>query len=97
MLRVLAEFVNATVPTIRGPIVVAATPHWLSVSVPCNTQAVLCVQHGHELGSNTAMKAVLLLDGATVAASRTEQHLCIASPVGCSTAPRVLSVPPAVL
>merc|ERR1711865_545356 len=42
------EFVNATVPTIRGPIVVAATPQQLSVSVPCNTQAMLCIQLGQE-------------------------------------------------
>jgi hypothetical protein len=38
------KFVNATVPTIRGPIVVAATPESVMVDVPCNTQATLCVQ-----------------------------------------------------
>lgn len=98
MLHALAEFVNATVPTIRGPIVVAATPQQLSVSVPCNTQAILCIQLGQEwqeLGNDTAVEATLLLDGATVASTKTEQHLCTLSLVGCSATPRVLSVQPA--
>ena len=88
------EFVNATVPTIRGPIVVAATPGRLSVSIPCNTQAVLCVQHAHtdDDGDNNRSVGLLLLDGAAVGVTRTEQHLCTAPPVGCSAAPRVLSV-----
>jgi hypothetical protein len=40
------QFANVTVPTIRGPIVVAARPNWLSVAVPCNTHAKLCVFRG---------------------------------------------------
>jgi len=41
----LVRWANITVPTIRGPIVVAATPTTLMVEVPCNTFATLCVQH----------------------------------------------------
>jgi hypothetical protein len=45
------QFANVTVPTIRGPIVVAARPNWLSVAVPCNTQATLCVFRGGRAGA----------------------------------------------
>ena len=79
------EFVNATVPTIRGPIVVSVTPDELAVTVPCNTQAILCVQ---SLGSAMAQ---VMLDGVQVAATRTEQHLCTEQAVGCASSPRVLS------
>ena len=79
-------FVNATVPTIRGPIVVAATPGAVAVTVPCNTQARLCVQSGA-----AAEATALLLDGVEVAAMNTEQHLCTAAPVGCAASARVLS------
>ena len=57
-------FVNATVPTIRGPIAVAATPDQVAVTVPCNTQAILCMQGSHSAMVHTA----LMLDGVEIAA-----------------------------
>lgn len=82
------EFVNATVPTIRGPIVVAATPDAVSVTVPCNTQATLCVQSRGPAAAQTT----LMLDGEKVAATRTTHHLCTETAVGCGYSARVLSV-----
>jgi hypothetical protein len=88
------KFVNATVPTIRGPIVVAATPERVAVRVPCNTQAILCVSSGLDDGGGAALgqaEVGLLLDGLPVASRRTEQHLCTQAPVGCAASARVVS------
>ena len=82
------EFVNATVPTIRGPIVVAATPETVAVTVPCNTQAILCVQSRGLAVAQTA----LMLDGVEVVATRTTHHLCTETAVGCGSSARVLSM-----
>eukprot|EP01043_Picozoa_sp_COSAG02_P013802 COSAG02_NODE_558_length_20348_cov_6.479431_14_plen_127_part_00 len=82
------KFVNATVPTIRGPIVVAATPDAVKVAVPCNTQAILCVQsHVHAMA-----KTALMLDGEEVTATRTAHHLCTEAAVGCGSSARVVSI-----
>ena len=93
------QWANVTVPTIRGPLVVAATPTMLSVRVPCNTAATLCVQHayGEELPTLFASSAssrtdagvpapalMLVMDGAEVAATRSAHHLCTVEPVGCA-------------
>ena len=87
------KFVNATVPTIRGPIVVEATPSRLSVSVPCNTFATLCVQQHQRSPNEVAGKgASLVLDGVAIDAARMEQHLCATQPIGCAASPRVLEV-----
>jgi len=92
-------FANMTVPTIRGPIVVAAAPGWLSVVVPCNTAATLCVQPipspgagGTPYHGSSRPPPRLLLDGLAVSSVATRQHLCAAVPVRCAAHPRVLSV-----
>jgi len=88
---------NMTVPTIRGPIVVAARPGWLSVEVPCNTRAKLCVQQQRkdptgDGGGVDAAAVLLMLDGELVQATSTGRHWCTSEAIGCATAPRVLSM-----
>lgn len=82
------SFVSATVPTIRGPIVVNASRHRLSVSVPCNTKATLCLQQ--QLGEEDT-HSTILLDGFPVSVHRTSQHLCTPNPIGCASGARVLT------
>ena len=80
------RFANLTLPTIRGAISVAATPGRLSVDVPCNTRATLCVMPP----GDGAEPARLLLDGESVPFVVSGRHICTASAVGCAAAPRVL-------
>ena len=90
------RFANATVPTIRGPIVVAAAPGRLEVQVPCNTQAKLCLPRdtgGEKAGPGAARRGTgLLLDGVRVRAAVSDTHLCATAPVGCARSARVLEV-----
>lgn len=81
------KFVNATVPTIRGPIVVAATQDQVAVTMPCNTQAVLCVQNSNPATVETA----LMLNGVEIAATPKGQHLCTEAAVGCASSAHILS------
>merc|ERR1712216_429911 len=71
------QFANITVPTIRGPIVVHAKADWLSVDMPCNTRAMLCVQHDKSESWSESM--ALLLDGKEVSASAGDHHICSTS------------------
>ena len=96
------QFANITVPTLRGPIVVTATPTTLSVAVPCNTQATLCLPAiRRENGAfNIDGGDLLLVDGNVVESvwvaggSSTVKHLCAAQPVGCRANRRVLATNP---
>ena len=80
------KFANATIPTIRGPIVVAAEHGSVSVVIPCNTRARLCVAVDHI----TSSSKYLTLDGVKVMSHREAQHVCVATPVGCALRARVV-------
>jgi len=87
------RFANLTLPTIRGPISVAAAPGRLEVGVPCNTQATLCLDAVAVAAAETPLSGALLrllLDGKRVGAVVDGRHLCTAAPVGCAAAPRTL-------
>lgn len=69
------------VPTLRGHIVLSATPSALSVSVPCNALATLCLP----LGSTAAEVQGLLLDGAEVQSHRVGKAWCATEAVSCGS------------
>ena len=80
------KFANATIPTIRGPIIVAAEHGSVSVVIPCNTWARLCVAVDHITSSSKYLE----LDGIRVRSHREAQHVCVATPVGCALQARVV-------
>ena len=90
------RWANITVPTIRGPIIVHATHHSVTTTVPCTAAATLCIYRGGggaAGGSGGGGERRLFLDGNTVAAVRAEGgFLCAAEPIGCGAGPRVLSL-----
>jgi len=91
------------VPAITGYIHATATPKSLSVRVPCNSAATLCLPRSaadtaarrSAAGNNNdaPLQATLTLDGAEVLGYVDGGHLCTNTPVGCGTrgAARVLS------
>ena len=90
------SFVHIRVPTIRGHIEVNASTTEsggsVSVTIPCNSLATLCVPHG--LGRKSADAAPLLsLDGAAIKGKVDGNHLCVPNYLGCAAdaAARVLS------
>eukprot|EP00040_Diaphanoeca_grandis_P032975 m.200886 g.200886 ORF g.200886 m.200886 type:complete len:930 (-) comp32780_c0_seq3:56-2845(-) len=83
------SFANITVPTIRGPIVVAATQHNLTVSFPCNTRAKLCLYNGDFTQASDERKT-LLLDGNAIVTRIHNQFVCTTTAIGCGVKPRFL-------
>ena len=89
------RWANITVPTVRGPITVHATPHSVATVVPCTAAATLCLYRPHGGGVAKGVPPRLVLDGSAVAAVRAEGgFLCAAEPVGCGPGPRVLTALP---
>ena len=83
------------VPTLHGFICVAATPETLSVNVPCNTWAHLCLMAPAELRQRPSQVAKLRIDGVVVNDVVQEgTHVCSMAPVGCGPrgADRVLTI-----
>ena len=96
------DYLNVTVPTIRGAIAINAVraPPRLEVAVPCNTRALLCLQrappprapHGPRVAAAAPPPPPpLRLDGAIVDATVTPHHVCATRLVVCGAHPRVLS------
>jgi hypothetical protein len=81
--------IDVKVPTLRGHIQVSAKPSALSVSVPCNTLATLCLP----LSSAPEVVDGLLLDGAEVQSRRIGNAWCVQNAVSCGAGgkARVLS------
>jgi len=76
-----------TVPTLHGFINATATPGSLSVHVPCNTMASLCLpRSAQDEVPYTPQSHELFLDGIEVPAVDSGGHLCAASTVGCGAA-----------
>jgi len=82
------------VPTLRGFIEIDATPDSISVRVPCNTAATLCLplSSANELFSPSTHRLMLDNNEVQGTALKTSGHFCAARPVGCgsSGAPRIL-------
>lgn len=75
------RWANLTIPTIRGPIIIAATSTRLTVDVPCNSVARLCLPTAVEVQSTA--EDVVLLDGLEVKVVVEGNTRCIDRPVGC--------------
>jgi alpha-L-rhamnosidase len=84
------KFANITVPTIRGPITVSATPGRVVVGVPCNTRATVCIR-AHPAASTVS--TLLVLDGFYVDAHLQDNSMvCTSEPITCAVGARVLSL-----
>jgi len=78
---------SVTIPTIRGHINVSATPGALSVHLPCNSRAALCLPRtAQDEGLLSPQSTVLLLDGEETHAVMSGGHLCASRVVGCGAA-----------
>ena len=88
------QHASITVPTLRGYInVTAPAEGGLSVGVPCNSFATLCIPRRAGEALLTELSHALLLDGSEVQAASMGGHLCAADAVSCGAndAPRVLA------
>ena len=80
-------FANGTTPSIRGFIVVAATPGAVEVGVPCNSKATLCAPRSSSDGPtpfSAATHRLFLNDVEVVGPVESSGHLCLPRAVGCS-------------
>jgi len=76
---------SITVPTIRGYIIVTASPGAVEVDVPCNSIATLCVPRAEKDSGQlfTPQTHRLMLDGSEVVSVVSGEHLCASQGVSC--------------
>ena len=86
---------SITIPTIRGYINVTASPGTVSVQVPCNSMATLCIpRSAQDEKMFTPQSHHLLLDDVEETSVASGGHLCMARDVSCGEngSPRRLHV-----
>eukprot|EP00039_Didymoeca_costata_P011354 m.159020 g.159020 ORF g.159020 m.159020 type:complete len:742 (+) comp15145_c0_seq4:511-2736(+) len=91
------SFANVTVPTLRGPIHVTATPKNLIISIPCNTMTKLCFPKSRWLSQMLTAKSLdsmtLYLNGRQVGGESTKDGWkCVTEVVSCQAHPLKLEL-----